>query len=97
MNKQDIDGLNPSISPRHNKPARRGVYGSISWLDYWLHYLVKKQIYYWSIRRLKMVTNHRFTLGGSLFTNASLRRYNYIISGTNPSRSCGYQPSKESR
>lgn len=97
MNKQDVNELNPSISPRHNKPARGGLYRGYGWLDYWLHYLVKKQIYYWSIRRLKMVANYCLIFGGSLFTNASLRRYNYIISGTNPSRSCGYQPSKESR
>lgn len=97
MNKQDIDELNPSISPRHNKPARGGLYRGYGWLNFWLHNLVKKQIHQWSIGRFEVVTNHRFTLGGSLFTNASIRRYNYIVSSTNPSRSCRNQFSKESR
>lgn len=97
MNKQDIDGLNLPVSPRHSEPTRRGVYWSISWLNFWLHNLVKKQIHQWSIGRFEVVTNHRFTLGGSLFTNASIRRYNYIVSSTNPSRSCRNQFSKESR
>lgn len=85
MNKQDIDEPNLPVSPRHSEPPCRGVYGSISWLNFWLHNLVKKQIHQWSIRRLEVVTNHRFTLGGSLFANASIRRYNYIVGSTNPS------------